>query len=67
MHHFNVESLEECFNMLDGKNVVGTDGVDKEQYRRELNENPGDLIERMKRMAYRPKQVFARDTQRSAA
>ena len=29
MHHFNVGSLKDCFNELDGKKAVGTDGIDK--------------------------------------
>ena len=54
IHHFNEDSLRECFNELDGKKAVGADGVDKEKYRENLDENLRDLIARMKRMAYRP-------------
>jgi group II intron reverse transcriptase/maturase len=54
MHHFNEDSLRECFNELDGKKAVGADGVDKEKYRDNLDGNLRDLIVRMKRMAYRP-------------
>lgn len=54
MHHFNYESLIECFHELDGKKAVGVDGVDKETYARNLEKNIQDLITRMKDMAYRP-------------
>ena len=54
MHHFNVESLKECFDGLDRKKAVGVDGIDKEQYRLDLDRNLEELVARMKRMAYRP-------------
>ena len=54
MHHINVEALRNCFNKLDGKKAVGTDGIDKVTYGKNLQESLIDLIERMKRMAYRP-------------
>jgi RNA-directed DNA polymerase len=54
MHLFNEDSLRECFDELDGKKAVGTDGIKKEKYRENLDENLRDLIARMKRMAYRP-------------
>ncbi len=57
MHHVNEESLGSIFNKLDGKKAVGIDGVRKEDYGKELDENLKDLVERMKRMAYRPKPV----------
>ena len=54
MHHFNEESLIECFHELDGKKALGADGIDKETYGKELNQNIPKLIARMKAMAYRP-------------
>jgi group II intron reverse transcriptase/maturase len=54
MHHFNQESLKECFHELDGKKAVGVDGIDKETYGKDLNQNILMLITKMKRMAYRP-------------
>ena len=51
MHHFNEESLRECFNQLDGRKAVGTDGIRKEEYELNLNANIQDLISRMKRMS----------------
>lgn len=54
MHHFNEESLKECFHELDGKKAVGVDGIDKETYGMELDQNIPKLIAKMKAMAYRP-------------
>jgi len=54
MHHFNLESLLQCFHELDGKKAVGEDGVTKEQYQENLIPNLLNLLERMKRMAYIP-------------
>lgn len=54
MHLFNVESFEMCFNELDGRKAVGIDGVDKEAYGKSLQENLRQLVEKLKRMAYRP-------------
>ncbi len=57
MHLYNQESLEQCFLELDGRKAVGTDGIDKEMYGKNLTENIANLIDRMKRMAYHPNPV----------
>ena len=54
MHHFNEDSLKECFHELDGKKAVGVDGIDKETYGKDLDQNISILITKMKNMAYRP-------------
>lgn len=54
MHLYNEESLTECFHGLDGKKAVGLDGITKTRYGEDLTDNIGDLIKRMKKMAYRP-------------
>jgi RNA-directed DNA polymerase len=54
IHHYNEESLKQCFNELDGKKAVGHDGIDKVKYAENLGENIQDLLSRMKRMAYKP-------------
>ena len=46
MHHFNVESLRGCYQELDGKKALGTDGISKERY--------GLDLKRLKMMSYRP-------------
>ena len=57
IQHINVESLRSCFNKLDGKKAVGADQVSKDGYGKNLEANLDDLIQRMKRMAYRPNPV----------
>jgi RNA-directed DNA polymerase len=57
MHHFNVKSLRRRFEKLDGKKAVGVDGISKADYEENLQANLEDLIERMKRMGYRPQAV----------
>jgi group II intron reverse transcriptase/maturase len=57
MHHVNEESLRTIFNKLDGKKAIGIDGIRKEDYAKNLEINLKDLLERMKRMAYRPMPV----------
>ena len=57
IHHFNVESLRACFHELDGKKAIGSDGIDKVSYGKELEANLQNLMERMKRMAYIPGSV----------
>lgn len=54
MPHYNKESLSGCYRELDGRKAVGVDRQTKEEYGRNLDRNIEDLIERMKRMAYRP-------------
>lgn len=54
MHLFNEESLAGCFHALNGRKAVGIDKVRKAAYGRELKDNLRNLVERMKRMAYRP-------------
>jgi group II intron reverse transcriptase/maturase len=48
------ERLAGCFHELDGRKAVGADGVTKAQYGAELERNLEGLVERMKRMGYRP-------------
>ena len=57
MHHYNTESLAACFHELDGKKATGSDRVSKDDYGQSLNQNLEALIERMKKMAYRPRPV----------
>ena len=57
VHHINVGSLRRCFERLDGKKAIGTDKISKDVYGENLRANLEELIERMKRMAYRPQAV----------
>lgn len=54
MHHVNVESLRCCFQQLDGKKAVGTDGITKAKYGENLDANLEELVAELKRMSYRP-------------
>jgi len=54
IHHFNLDSLRTCFQELDGQKAIGSDGVDKASYGKNLENNLQNLMVRMKRMAYVP-------------
>jgi group II intron reverse transcriptase/maturase len=57
MPHFKKEALISCFHELDGKKSVGIDGITKEEYGKNLEDNIDGLIEKMKSMSYRPQAV----------
>jgi group II intron reverse transcriptase/maturase len=55
-HHVtDIDNLRDCYEALDDDKAVGVDGVTKEQYGENLEENLQDLSDRLKRMGYRPK------------
>ena len=54
MHLFNEESLQRCYHQLNGNKAVGLDGVDKESYGKNLDNNLKELILSMKQMSYKP-------------
>ena len=54
-HHVtDVDNLRACYEALPADRAVGVDGVTKEQYGENLEENLQALSERLKRMGYRP-------------
>jgi group II intron reverse transcriptase/maturase len=54
-HHIcDVDNLCACYDALDAKKAPGVDGVTKEEYGRNLEENLRELSGRLKRMGYRP-------------
>ena len=54
-HHISdVDNLRACYDNLEAKKATGVDGVTKEEYGRNLEENLQDLSVRLKRMGYRP-------------
>ena len=55
MKYINKESLIEQDEKQEKGKAIGIDRVTKEEYDENLEENIDDLIERMKRFAYRPK------------
>jgi len=55
-HHISDgDNLRACYDTLGADKATGVDGVTKEEYGEELEENLRDLSERLKRMGYRPK------------
>ena len=54
-HLIDVELLTECHRDLDGKKAVGIDGVTKDMYEANLEENLDNLVNRLKVKSYRPK------------
>lgn len=57
MHLVNEETLREEHRKQSGRKATGVDGVTKEEYGEQLNENLNDLIGRMKQFSYKPKAV----------
>ena len=53
-HIYDVDNLRACYDTLDADKATGVDGVTKEEYGRNLEENLRDLSGRLKRMGYRP-------------
>jgi group II intron reverse transcriptase/maturase len=54
-HHVtDLDNLRDGYEALDGDKAVGVDGVTKDQYGEDLEENLQDLSGRLKRMGYRP-------------
>lgn len=54
-HLINKDLLRLCHEEMDGKKAVGIDGVTKEDYECNLDENLNGLVERLKRKGYVPK------------
>ena len=57
IQHFTKENLISYFYELDRRKAVGIDGVRKEEYEKNLDENIESLIERMKDLKYYPAPV----------
>ena len=54
-HHVtDVDNLRACYDALPGNRAVGVDGVTKEEYGKNIEENLQDLSGRLRRMGYRP-------------
>ncbi len=53
-HIFDVDNLRVCYDNLEAKKATGVDGVTKEKYGENLEDNLQDLSERLKRMGYHP-------------
>lgn len=67
-HHVtDVDNLRDCYEALDDDKAVGVDGVTKEEYGKDLEENLQDLSNRLKRMGYKLKPKGERTYQSRAA
>lgn len=56
-HYMGKELLLECHKELDGNKAIGIDKVTKAEYGENLTQNIENLVERLKRMGYRPMPV----------
>ena len=54
-HLINKEMLKSCHEAMDEEKAVGIDGVTKEEYGRNLDQNLESLVERLKKKSYKPK------------
>lgn len=54
-HLINKDMLKSCHESMDKDKAVGIDGVTKEDYGANLNENLDKLVERIKQHSYKPK------------
>lgn len=57
MHHFTKDNLRNCFHSLKRTKATGVDGITLEKYEENLDENLNVLVEKLRRMSYRPKPV----------
>jgi group II intron reverse transcriptase/maturase len=53
-HLINADLLRQCHREMDGRKATGVDRVTKEEYEANLEENLENLVERLKRKAYKP-------------
>ncbi len=53
-HLLNAELLRDVYQRLDGMKAVGIDGITKEEYGSKLEENLGNLLQRVRRGTYHP-------------
>ncbi len=53
-HLLNASYLRDCYKSLNRNKAVGIDGVSKEEYGKNLDENLEQLVSRLKRKKYRP-------------
>ena len=53
-HIYDVDNLRACYDALEADKATGVDGVTKEEYGKNLEENLRRLSERLRQMGYRP-------------
>lgn len=54
-HVLDIEMLREMYRQLNGRKAIGADGVDKEAYGKNLDENLKDVLLRIRKGTYKPK------------
>lgn len=54
-HMIDKGLLRQCHTKMDGNKAVGIDGITKEDYEKDLEENLESLVERLKKKSYKPK------------
>ena len=54
-HLINKDMLMDCHRKMDGNKAVGIDGVTKEEYEKNLEDNLDNLVSRLKQHSYKPK------------
>ena len=47
-HLINIEMLKECHYKMDGRKAVGIDGISKEEYNSNLDNNLKQLVEKLR-------------------
>lgn len=55
-HVIAEEFLHEAYHQLDGNKAIGVDGITKDIYGRRLNEHIKELIDKIRKGQYRPRQ-----------
>lgn len=53
-HIYDVDNLRACYETLEADKATGVDGVSKQEYGKNLEDNLRDLSQRLRRMGYRP-------------
>ena len=59
IHHFNEDAFLVCYQELDAKKAIGIDGVSKESYGANLQQNLKSLVSRLKAMSYIPGNILS--------
>jgi group II intron reverse transcriptase/maturase len=57
VHAININTLRASYNRQSCKKATGVDKITKEEYGEKLEENLGNLVERMKNQSYKPQPV----------
>jgi RNA-directed DNA polymerase len=57
MHHYTVDNLRACFEVLAEKKAPGVDGVTKAEYGKNLEDNLRELHQKLRQQSYRPQAV----------